>query len=94
MKLDNCINCACHYDNRSWNGCSEDKHKFTVKKGENTKICYYKGNRLYNIKNYTGFSGFDIKANWKDKDENNKEKLGQFKFSELEVFECNKKSPI
>jgi hypothetical protein len=87
MKINYCIHCCCHRDNRNWVKCSEGKHKFNVKKGIEAKIYFYKGNRLYNIRKYSGFSGFDLKANWKDKEEDNKEKLGQFKLKELEIYE-------
>ena len=46
---------------------------------------YYKGNKLYNVKKIRGlnFNGHDILANWKDKNDGNKEKLGKFYFKEL-----------
>lgn len=60
----------------------KDKYKlnFSVK-------YFYQGNELYNIKDIRGegFSGHDILANWKDKNESNKEKLGKFRLSELEI---------
>ena len=48
-------------------------------------IIHYKGNKLYNIE-FLGdtIMGHFCKANWKDKDENNKEKLGLFYERELE----------
>ena len=49
------------------------------------KEYYYKGNKLYNVKKIKwSYTGKDIQANWKDKDENNKEKLGQFMLKELD----------
>ena len=49
------------------------------------KTYYYKGNKLYNVKKIKGLNylGFDLQANWKDKDDNNKEKLGNFYFKDL-----------
>ena len=45
----------------------------------------YKGNELYNIKPLKNeFNFFDLMANWKDKSDNNKEKLGKFYLKELE----------
>lgn len=46
---------------------------------------YYKGNKLYNIKKVNGlnYCRWDIMANWKDKDDNNKEKLGYFYLKDL-----------
>ena len=48
-------------------------------------IIHYKGNKLYNIE-FLGdtIMGHFCKANWKDKDENNKEKLGLFYERDLE----------
>lgn len=45
----------------------------------------YKGNLLYNIEKLENdFNYFDIQANWKDKNDNNKEKLGKFSYDQLD----------
>jgi len=45
---------------------------------------YYKGNKLYNVKKLKwDYCGYEILANWKDKNNKNKENLGKFKLSEL-----------
>lgn len=51
------------------------------------KSYYYKGNKLYNIKKIKGlnYCNWDFKANWKDKNEKNKEKLGYFYLKDLEI---------
>jgi hypothetical protein len=51
------------------------------------EIYYYKGNKLYNIRKLSGlnFCGHDFLANWKDKDEDNIEKLGKFYLKDLEI---------
>lgn len=48
------------------------------------KKYYYKSNKLYNIKKLAwDYCGFDLIANWQDKDDNNKKKLGKFRLKEL-----------
>ena len=45
---------------------------------------FYKCNGLYNInKLKNDFNFYDLMANWKDKKDNNKEKLGKFRLEEL-----------
>lgn len=52
------------------------------------KKYYFKGNELYNVKEISGsFLGFDLIANWKDREDNNKEKLGKFYLKDLETVE-------
>ena len=47
---------------------------------------YYRGNKLYNVKKLKwSYIGKEIVANWKDKDDNNKEKLGEFTLKELDI---------
>lgn len=47
---------------------------------------YYEGNELYNIKKLTdSIMGWDLMANWKDKKDGDKEKLGKFYLKDLTV---------
>lgn len=47
---------------------------------------YYEGNELYNIKKLTdSIMGYDLLANWKDKKDGDKEKLGKFYLKDLVV---------
>jgi len=64
----------------------EQKPRF--KKDFSKHRFFYKGNELYNIKEAEwSFSGFDLKANWKNKDEDNRECLGYFYLKDLEIFD-------
>ena len=51
------------------------------------KTYYYKGNKLYNVRKIKGlnYNFCDLTVEWKDKDDNNKEKLGNFYLKDLIV---------